>query len=180
MWPDSCWLLSNRPLYIPDFASSFKAIPMLAVKIGRLGKNVAPRFVSRYICQRTAALVILSSEALTRIQKGEPLNTFEYCFDNAVVLGDWSDSETLFPITLEVMNPTDNATSKLQMPESRAIDTDGIIQAIVRLSRRNTLKMGDVVMVPLAFPEVLLEEGMRISISSDSTDPTALLFTRFK
>ena len=45
--PDSSLLRSGQPFFIPDFAGEFRAMPSAVVRIGRLGKGIAPRFAVR-------------------------------------------------------------------------------------------------------------------------------------
>ena len=54
VWPDSCWILSRRPVFVPGFAPRFIGVPAIAVKISRLGKCVEPRFAPRYYAEWTA------------------------------------------------------------------------------------------------------------------------------
>lgn len=46
--PDSALLLNNKPFYIPSFTNNLHHEVELVLKIGRLGKNIAPEFAHRY------------------------------------------------------------------------------------------------------------------------------------
>lgn len=161
IWPDSCWLLSDRPLYIPDFAPEFVAIPALACKVGRLGKCVAPRFASRYAGSWTAALIILPESALQLLSEGVMPRCSEWCFDNSLVIGDWQ-AEPLRSLDISV-EPADK-----WVPAGLSVLTESasaaLMQSLCNLSEHNTLKMGDLILVPLPVPPIPLAEGMNVAI----------------
>jgi 2-keto-4-pentenoate hydratase/2-oxohepta-3-ene-1,7-dioic acid hydratase in catechol pathway len=48
MKPDTALLRNNKPFYVPDFSQELHYETELIVKIDRIGKNIAPRFASRY------------------------------------------------------------------------------------------------------------------------------------
>ncbi len=191
-WPDSCWLLSNRPLYIPDFKPEFRALPAAAWKIGRLGKSVAPRFADRYLGAFTSALIILPADAWQGLQNEMLPAPADYCFDNSIVVGDWGDARKS-RLSLRVQDEAGDITeTELTLPSDE--DTRA---ALSRMSARNTIKMGDLLLMPLAIPPVRLTENMHISIlahheednahlegdtghADDNNDSTILLSTRFK
>ena len=45
---DSALLNDSKPFFIPDFSQQVDYETELVVRINRLGKNIAPRFASRY------------------------------------------------------------------------------------------------------------------------------------
>lgn len=194
IWPDSCWLLSNRPLYIPDFAPEFAAIPALAVKNSRLGKNVAPRFAPRYMAEWTAALILLPARAIRAMKRGMTPAASETCFDNALVIGDWQPG--CVPADMHVKAflpaPTTPVTTARGSsapdschgaPDIRADYTappcmDEAARNLCNLSKTNTLKMGDMIMAPLSLDPIPLCERLCVEITRADTG-CRLLFTRF-
>ena len=48
MKPDSAILKDGKPFFIPDFSNEVHYETELVVRINRLGKNISPRFASRY------------------------------------------------------------------------------------------------------------------------------------
>ncbi len=46
--PDSAILKDGKPFFIPDFSNEVHYETEVVVRICRLGKNIAPRFASRY------------------------------------------------------------------------------------------------------------------------------------
>lgn len=172
VWPDSCMLLSDRPLYVPDFAPDFVALPMAAYKGCRLGKNIAPRFAGRYLAEFTAALCVMPLRAFESVARGESPAGSDLCFDHAVVIGDWKyRCPGRFVITADGL-----CTGNFEAPRP----SEGIAaEALATFSQTNTIKMGDVLMVPLPLNPMPVDEGSRISILDPDTNDT-LLITRFK
>lgn len=177
VWPDSCWLLSDRPLYIPDFAPCFVAVTAMAGKIGRLGKCIAPRFAHRYVAQWSAALIIIPQPVFERILKGESPQSADLCFDNSLVIGDWLPEP---PQRLCINCQSPDGTDAT---DSAAYDTAPVFSALVNLSARNTLKMGDVIIAanPAVFRAWSVPEGASLTIgTSEDISASAILSTRFK
>lgn len=187
-WPDSCWLQSRRPLFVPDFAPEFLAIPALAAKTVRLGKCVALRFAPRYISPLTAALIILPARTIKEWSNGGYPPASDLCFDNALVLGDrpiadgiYEDGLIKFTLLLH------SGEQKREVPLSANIS--GIYETIVEVSKTNTLKMGDVILQPCtplpvsgsdncaAFP-IFEHLSAEILAADDNLRP--LLLTNFK
>jgi 2-keto-4-pentenoate hydratase/2-oxohepta-3-ene-1,7-dioic acid hydratase in catechol pathway len=48
MKPDSALLLKNKPFFLPDFSNEIHYEAEIVLKISRLGKNIAPKFATRY------------------------------------------------------------------------------------------------------------------------------------
>lgn len=149
--PDSVGLPSWRPLFVPDFAVGGVAVPMMALKIGRLGKCVETRFASRYIAATAPAIQILSSESAQCVRGGVTPPQALLCFDNAVVCGEFTDYRD---------NPDDDAalsgsiryrfrTSRAEDSEiERSYDKNMSEMAVELSSRYNTIKTGDVILLP--------------------------------
>ena len=55
---DSSLLFTDRPFFLPDFADAFIATPTIIVRMGRLGKCVAPKFAHRYWDAFTAGFTL--------------------------------------------------------------------------------------------------------------------------
>ncbi|MDE5842696.1 MAG: hypothetical protein K2H35_03035 [Muribaculaceae bacterium] len=164
VWPDSCWLLSNRPLFVPDFAPEFIALPALALKIGRLGKTVALRFAHRYISEFTAALLILPRRAAEAWAAGENPPAADLCFDNAIVVGDWMKLNPDYLTDTIKFNIfiTDQKQNKSKQMHLYATPAE-IYPLICDTSKTNILKMGDLMLLPLS-REISVEEGDNIPV----------------
>ncbi len=79
---DSAANRNNRPMFVPDFAREGWVVEVLpAVRIGRLGKFIAPRFAHRYIQD-----ILLT--AFLHQPDGDPVAPLACLFDGALTLGD--------------------------------------------------------------------------------------------
>ena len=79
---DSAANRNNRPMFVPDFAREGWVVEVLpAVRIGRLGKFIAPRFAPRYIQD-----ILLT--AFLHQPDGDPVAPLACLFDGALTLGD--------------------------------------------------------------------------------------------
>lgn len=79
---DSAANRNNRPMFVPDFAREGWVVEVLpAVRIGRLGKFIDPRFAHRYIQD-----ILLT--AFLHQPDGDPVAPLACLFDGALTLGD--------------------------------------------------------------------------------------------
>lgn len=130
---DSSLLTPGHPLFIPEEDAQWVGVPHLAIHICRLGKNIAPKFASRYYDRFTLSLHITTADASSTDPR---INALRDLGDFSIVIGDWV--ETL-PDQLEI-----NGTA-LDPSAARAL-VDPLIASISRLT---TFKTGDIILLPL-------------------------------
>lgn len=147
---DSALLKGGKPFFLPDFAPEFRARASLALRIGRLGKNVAPRFAHRYIDAVAAALHIEAAPAECPCP---------YSFDGAAVFGPMmAPEESPAAFTLEGgPEPIEWST------DSAAADA---AEAVALVSRYMTVKTGDLILAGLTASSVSLRIGMHLTARS--------------
>lgn len=177
VWPDSCWLLSDRPLYIPDFDPEFNALPMAAYRIDRLGKHIAPRFAHRYISNFSAGVVVMPEKALQALLSGFPVDAMNYCFDNSIVIGNWQQTP-VEEVVCKVMFPY--SSSHEESFQSAYPNIENVFYALSDFSRFNTIKMGDVMLLPLSIPAIKLKDNLQLIINTPDSNELPLVNTRFK
>ena len=193
VWPDSCWLLSRRPLYIPPFPGGIRLFPCLALKTGRLGKSIAPKFAHRYFAEYAPALLLVPVEALSLLDRGLTPPAPLLCFDNAIVLGDWAplpESADCGPNEVRASSLPHSKFyihhSNLNAPLLAQADLSRPLDLIVQVSAANTVKTGDIFLLPLsnpAFPlEININDHIEMDCASSIADPNrrAPLSTNFK
>lgn len=163
-------LQGGNPYFVPDFAKHFEARLGLAVKIGKLGKGIAPRFASRYVESAAPCVLFAASDLLHALrQQGLPW-TSAISYDKCLAIGKFT------PISIEACSQ-----SKICLTlESSADSTDtnwsanfikpGIEETLAMLSRDNTLKTGDLILCGIAGtgPEVFPD--LRAVLSLNDTD----------
>ena len=89
MKPDSALLKDSKPFFIPDFSQQVDYETELVVRINRLGKNIAPRFASRYYDAVTVGIDFTARDLQRRFrEEGKP---WELCkgFDSSAAIGDF-------------------------------------------------------------------------------------------
>ncbi len=138
--PDSALLLPGRPLFYPDFGGEWRVATMLAVRLNRLGKNVAVKFASRYYDALSIAVRIEPSVA-NCMADGELSG-----MDTSITHGDWMDPERFMAFGRVTIGETE-----VKIPYSAA-DID---RAVSRVSRHTTVKMGDILLLPLGADDVV-------------------------
>lgn len=159
---DSTLMRSGMPFFIPDFAPHFAVTPMLALRVGRLGKCITRRFAHRYIDAVTAAIVVTPLD--------HELNPLQGCdmmhaFDGATMMGTWQE-----------FNPAEFTYSMQwtyngeQHSMSAADVTTPYEQVIEYISKFGTIKMGDVICIssPAIKPQVVkIEDRLEVSIAGN-------------
>lgn len=156
--PDSAMILPGRPLFMPEWGEGWAGDVYVAVRIGRLGKNVGRKFASRYYDGVSLALHVNLPGADV---DGGVLSGM----DSTLVHGDWLPAET----AAGAMTVGTGATSV----ECPALSGE-IEDAISRVSEYMTLKMGDIIMLPATGLKLALHEQSHLSLSVNGAEVLAL------
>lgn len=85
--PDSSIIKDGKPFFVPPFSQNWSYWVGLAMRNGRLGKNVGERFASRYLDEMALCVITRPDDAIEShagLQHGL-LNSYE----GAIILGDW-------------------------------------------------------------------------------------------
>ena len=85
--PDSSIIKDGKPFFVPSFSDKWSYHAGLALRNGRLGKNVGERFASRYLDAMALCIITRPDDAIEShagVQHGL-LN----CYEGAVIFGDW-------------------------------------------------------------------------------------------
>lgn len=149
--PDSTLVLQGRPLFMPEEGEGWQAEICLAVKIGRLGKNISEKFAPRYYDGLSCAmrLVLPSAPEMASVIDG---------MDSGIVHGEWLDaSKAAGAMTVSV-----GAVEIRLAPQAQRI-----AEAISAISRYTTLKMGDIILLPASDAMVPLEAPGRLDMQID-------------
>lgn len=125
---DSAMVGAGRPLFLPDFAPSWRARIGLAFRISRLGKDIAPRFVGRYVDAFCLCMQLMPEGAAGDEAWGG-------LFDNCMALGTWR------PVP-------DGEVIGIKLEDSVCdvgLGDIAVEQTVAAVSRYATLKTGDVI-----------------------------------
>lgn len=133
--PDSALLRPGNPLFYPESGFDWTLRPMLAVRLNRLGKGVAPQFAARYYDSVAPALMLHRPGGFpSPLQNGT---------DGSLVTGTYVPTSD-FPDRISLSAP------------GYQIDLypnpDIIAKAIASISSYVIIKMGDIILIS---PELL-------------------------
>ena len=141
MKPDSAILKDGKPFFIPDFSDEIHYETELVVRINRLGKNIAPRFASRYYDAVTVGIDFTARDLQRKFREhGYP---WELCksFDSSAAIGTFVPIERYKDIqNLNFGLEIDGREVQRGCTADMLFKVDDIIAYV---SRFMTLKIGD-------------------------------------
>ncbi|MDE7349796.1 MAG: fumarylacetoacetate hydrolase family protein [Muribaculaceae bacterium] len=166
----SAILQGGNPYFVPDFAARFEARTALAVRIGKLGKSIAPRFAHRYIDAAAPAVVFIAADRLEGLRgKGLPW-TSAMSYDRCLAIGRFTAmpyediTRCRSSLSLKRLEIIENAE------EIRLAPSQGLEETIAAISRDNTLKTGDILLIGIAGSGPTVAPGMRAHLELNGKD----------
>ena len=92
---DRCLLNGRKPLFIPDWTNELGVTECLILRVSRLGKEIAPKFASRYYdAVAPGADFIAMDVAREAQQQGKPW-TRALAFDYSLAVGEWLNNDEM-------------------------------------------------------------------------------------
>lgn len=134
-------LRTGKPFFYPDFSQDIHFEAELVLKIGKLGKNIAPEFALSYIDEISLGIDFTARDLQAECKKkGLPWEVAK-SFDGSAVIGDFVPAGDL------------KRDISFQLTKNGELVQDGhskdmlfsIPELIAYLSRFNTLKTGDLI-----------------------------------
>ncbi|MDE6237088.1 MAG: hypothetical protein K2M45_04410 [Muribaculaceae bacterium] len=156
-FPDSSIIKNGNPFFIPDFDTDFSTHIYFAIKISRLGKSIAPRFAERYYSEIAPALTVKADNLLAILQRSGLPWTSAVGFDKSVAIGEFINYSEEDSFTFTIHADGQEAVS-IPVPDKKNIS-----DAIAEASRYNSLKMGDLILIPAQTPDIRLIIGERLT-----------------
>ena len=153
---DSSILYSGRPFFLPDFAQHYVATPTIIVRMGRLGKCIAPKFAHRYWDAFTAGFTVHAQHS-----DDDRLAALDRAFDGAAIVGDWvmaSDVDDAQGTVVDV-RLDDTAQARYAIADMKS-SLDDLLAAV---STRCSIKMGDLVFTGDTGEGSILKPGNRLT-----------------
>ncbi len=150
---DSSLAKSGKPWFLPEYADSFQCNTHIVFRIGRLGKNIAKRFATRYI---DAVTIGASVHAV-----GLPDGALSQAFDGAAMIGDF--------IPIEEIDDINNIAGSLSVSDANTTNLNSadmlckIDELIEYLSKYFTLKIGDIIYAGYGDAPTTLNIGQTLS-----------------
>lgn len=166
--PDSTIMRTGKKFYIPDFDSRFSPLAAVAFKVSRLGKGVSAKFAPRYYSECAPSFCIIGADTLDRCRAdGLPWDC-SMVFDYSFWIGDMiqcSSGHSGLPdlsvsVSVELKEPVELKATCLMHPD----------EAVEIVSRYNTIKMGDLIVIPTAMDHPVLEPQSVIKASINGNE----------
>ncbi len=141
--PDSAYLKKGQPFYYPDFTKDLYCEAEIVVKINRVGKNIQPKFASRYYNQIGVGIDFTAHDLLTTcIKEGRPWEIAK-SFDGSAPIGDFYNIDELGDLNdIKIRLDKNENTVQEGILSDQIFSIDQIISYV---SRYFTLKIGDLI-----------------------------------
>lgn len=140
--PDSALLRDNKPFFLPDFSSEVHYETEIVLRINRIGKNIAPKFASRYYDEFALGIDFTARDLQTDFRKkGLPWDLAKG-FDNSAVISpflpikDFDKSNISFRLDIN---------SKIVQVGNTSDMIFSFDEIIAYVSQFFTLKIGDLI-----------------------------------
>ena len=149
---DSCLLNGRKPMFLPDGTSELGVTECVILRVSRLGKEIAPKFASRYYDAVAPGADFIAMDLARKAQKeGKPW-TEAIAFDYSLAIGEWINHDEMS--AAELLND-----ELIISPE----------EAIARASKVMTIRQGDLIYIQRAVAprKVEKEEIIRIEIDGE-------------
>lgn len=167
----SAILQGGNPYFVPDFDSLFEARPALAIRIGKLGKGIAPRFAHRYIDGVAPASMMIARNLLDNLQKVGLPWAKAISYDRSLAVGQFAnlpiEEISSACVSLDIINGDDLRSFKCNGSDLQF----SIEEIISALSRDNALKTGDYIVVASSQVGPVLEPGPRVELRLNDEKP---------
>lgn len=157
-------LQGGNPFFVPDFANRFEARLSLAVRIGKLGKGVAARFVARYIEAVAPCVVFVASDFLDNLRNHGLPWTQAISYDKCTALGRFIKMpyENIGNCKVELSLESKECASRYLW--TKEFLKPGLEETISILSRDNTLKTGDIILLGMTREGPIIQSDQRAGL----------------
>lgn len=168
---DSSLSKDNKPVFLPNLNHNYGLCASFALRIGKVGKHIAPRFCHRYIDAITAATWLIDINDIEKLSAKNFPWAWGCSFDGAITIGKWLNISDNIPIEKfnyhwEVgpcgMPPYAEADMLFELSAPNWQST------ISTLSNRFTLKMGDIIVMGLTTP-ISVDRNYHISAKTTTS-----------
>lgn len=160
----SAILQGGNPYFVPDFDTAFEARPAIAIRIGKLGKSIAPRFAHRYVDGIAPASMMTASNLLENLKKSGLPWSKAISYDRSLAVGKFTQMSIEEISKSEVCLELTCSDSVAQLTFDLKSLPFGIEETISAISRDNALKTGDYIVIASNGSGAVLEPGQRATL----------------
>lgn len=134
MLPDSSIIKDGKPFFVPSFSNEWSYRLGLALRNGRLGKNVGERFASRYIDAMALCVITRPDDAVAAHEGLQ--HALLNCHEGAIILGDWMPlTDSAAPLTATIGDFTADLSGEIEKG----------MALFSMASRAGVMKIGDII-----------------------------------
>ena len=148
---DSCLLNGRKPFFVPEWSQEIGVTPCMILRVSRLGKEIAPKFASRYYdAVAPGEDFIAMDKARELAAAGRPW-TQAIAFDYSLAIGEWMDKGDRLKVIGDRL---------LMSPE----------EAIEQASKVMTIRQGDLIYIQAKQAPRLVQKEEIITVEVDGEE----------
>ena len=149
---DSCLLNGRKPFFLPEWSQEIGVTPCCILRVSRLGKEIAPKFASRYYDAVAPGADFVAMDVLREAQTAGKPWTKALDFDYSLAIGEWITNDEM-------------SAAKL-LNEGLIVSPE---EAIAEASKVMTIRQGDLIYIQAkqAPRPVQKEEIIRTEINGE-------------
>lgn len=156
---DSAISNTGKPFYLPEGLGKVTVSLSIAIRLSRLGKFIDPKFAHRYYSNFAPALQFRLPDFEESLRALNLPDDAARNFDKALFIGDFQNLKGNAEVKMLVNGEERSLFSFVGLKEN-------IDNVLSKVSRLNTIKMGDIILPGLC-PQVPLKEGDWITVLTD-------------
>ena len=131
---DSCLLNGRKPMFIPDWTNELGVTDCMILRVSRLGKEIAPKFASRYYDAVAPGADFIALDIAREAQANGRPWTKAIDFDYSLAVGEWME---IGDWKLEIGDWKLEIGDWLMTPE----------EAVAEASKVMTIRQGDLIYI---------------------------------
>ena len=90
---DRCLLNGRKPFFVPEWTNELGVTDCMILRVSRLGKEIAPKFASRYYDAVAPGADFIAVDIAREAQADGRPWTQAIAFDYSLAIGEWIDGE---------------------------------------------------------------------------------------
>jgi len=156
---DSCLLNGRKPFFVPEWTKELGVTDCMIVRVSRLGKEIAPKFASRYYDAVAPGADFIALDIAREAQADGRPWTRAIDFDYSLAIGEWTEVKSEGMKELKSEGMKELMSELILSPE----------EAIAEASKVMTIRQGDLIYIQAKqAPRIVhKEEIIRVEIDGE-------------
>ncbi len=148
---DSCLLNGRKPFFVPEWSQEIGVTPCMILRVSRLGKEIAPKFASRYYDAVAPGEDFIAMDKERELAAAGKPWTPAIAFDYSLAIGEWMDKGDRLKVIGDRL---------LMSPE----------EAIEQASKVMTIRQGDLIYIQAKQAPRLVQKEEIITVEVDGEE----------